>query len=249
MRLLRGDSYDFESELSNLKIQQEEMSTEKKSFLELFKSKATMRAFTIIISLAFFFQMTGINAILFYSTKIFIEAGVQLDPQICTIIIGCAQILGTLFATAFVDRLGRKFILMCSMVLMFASLIGIGVFFSVKDGGSSVENLGWLPVTSLSVFIIAFSGGMGPMFYVLLGELFSNDAKDVVAPIGQVLNFALTFVIGLVFPFLTEAIGTGTTFYAFAGFAVCAFLFTVFLIPETKGKSLHEIQVLLTNEM
>ena len=217
--------------------------------MELFENKATLRAFIIIISLAFFFQMTGINAIVFYSTTIFIEAGVQLDPQICTVITGCAQIIGTLFATVFVDRLGRKIILICSMVLMFVSLIGIGVFFSIKDASSSVDNLGWLPVTSLSVFIIAFSGGMGPIFYVLLGELFSNDAKDVVAPIGQVLNFALTFVIGLVFPFLTEAIGTGTTFYAFAGFAVCAFLFTVFFIPETKGKSLYEIQVLLTKQM
>ena len=128
-------------------------------------------------------------------------------------------------------------------MLMLGSLIGIGVFFSVKDGSSSIDNLGWLPVTSLSVFILAFSGGMGPMFYVLLGELFSNDAKDVVAPIGQVLNFALTFVIGLMFPFLTEAIGTGTTFYAFAGFAVCAFLFIIFFIPETKGKSLYNLFV------
>ena len=63
-------------ELKNLKMQQEKINSDKKSFFELFKSKTTMRAFTIIISLAFFFQMTGINAILFYSTKIFIEAGV-----------------------------------------------------------------------------------------------------------------------------------------------------------------------------
>jgi MFS transporter, SP family, major inositol transporter len=86
---------------------------------------------------------------------------------------------------------------------------------------------------------------MGPVSYILLGELFSQEAKAYVAPIGQVVNFLLTFTIGLTFPMLTAAIGIGPTFFIFSGFCMLGLLFTIFIIPETKGKSMIEIQNIL----
>jgi hypothetical protein len=87
---------------------------------------------------------------------------------------------------------------------------------------------------------------MGPVSYILLGELFLQEAKAYVAPIGQVVNFLLTFVIGLTFPMLTEAIGSGPTFFMFSGFCALALIFTIFFIPETKGKTMQEIQRILS---
>jgi hypothetical protein len=87
---------------------------------------------------------------------------------------------------------------------------------------------------------------MGPVSYILLGELFLQEAKAYVAPIGQVVNFLLTFVIGLTFPMLTEAIGIGPTFFMFSGFCALALIFTICVIPETKGKTMMEIQRILS---
>lgn len=87
---------------------------------------------------------------------------------------------------------------------------------------------------------------MGPVSYILLGELFLQEAKTFVAPIGQVVNFLLTFAIGLTFPMLTAAIGLGPTFFMFSGFCVLGLMFTIFMIPETKGKSMLEIQEILS---
>lgn len=242
--MLRGKNYNCEMEIHELQHEYADVVMDTK-FIDHFRNTATFKAFVIIMIQFFFFQVTGINAVLFYTTSIFIESGIELEPAIATIIVGLVQVVGTVFATFLVDRLGRKILLGFSTTLMFLSLSGIGMFFTIKDSGESVENLGWLPVISLSTFVIGFSTGMGPVSYVLLGELFSSSAKTAIAPIGQVLNSILTFIVGLIFPLLTQSIGIGPTFFIFAAFAALAVLFTIFIIPETKGKSFTEIQSIL----
>lgn len=242
--MLRGKNYNCDREIHELQHEYADVIMGTK-FIDHFRNTATFKAFVIIMIQFFFFQVTGINAVLFYTTSIFIESGIQLEPAIATIIVGLVQVMGTVFATFLVDRLGRKILLGFSTTLMFLSLSGIGMFFTIKDSGESVENLGWLPVISLSTFVIGFSTGMGPISYVLLGELFSSSAKTAIAPIGQVLNSILTFIVGLIFPLLTQSIGIGPTFFIFAAFAALAVLFTIFVIPETKGKSFTEIQSIL----
>lgn len=157
-----------------------------------------------------------------------------------------SQIVGTAFSTSLVDRFGRRAMMVVSTVLMTLSHISIGTYFALKNSESGLDSLNWLPIVSLSVFEMAFGAGMGPVSYVLLGELFSPNAKKVIAPIGKSFNLFLAAVVGLVFPFLVEAIGSSWTFFMFAGFSVLAFLFTIFFIPETKGKSLIEIQNMLS---
>ncbi|CAO1407562.1 unnamed protein product [Diamesa serratosioi] len=245
---LRGTKYDLRPEIEEIQMQQETIKKVKNSFAVEFKKKATFKAFIVIIGLFFFFQMSGIDAVTFYTTTIFIEAGVQLDPAVATITLGLMQVIANALSIIAVDRLGRKFLLILSSVGMFIGLIGIGIYFSFKNGDPmALETYKWLPLPSLSIFVISFSVGMGPIPFILLGELFSPDAKKVIAPIAQTMNFVMSFIIGLVYPFLTESLGTGPTFYMFSGFTFLGILFTIFVIPETKGQSLVEIQNLLTN--
>ena len=242
--MLRGKKYNCDMEIHELQHEYADAIMVTK-FLDHFRNTATFKAFVIIMIQFFFFQVTGINAVLFYTTSIFIESGIELEPAIATIIVGFVQVIGTVFATFLVDRLGRKILLVFSTSLMFISLSGIGMFFTIKDSGEAVEDLGWLPVISLSTFVIGFSTGMGPISTVLLGELFSSSAKTAIAPISQVFNSILTFIVGIIFPLLTGSIGIGSTFFIFAAFAALAVLFTIFIIPETKGKSFTEIQSIL----
>jgi sugar porter (SP) family MFS transporter len=245
LKIIRGKSYNFDEEIENLKKQNFELKSQNKTFSEVFKTKSTKKAFIIIMLQFFFFQMTGINVVLFYSTSIFIEAGIGLEPGIASIIVASMQVLSTFLAVAFADKFGRKTLLSLSNGFMCISLIGIGTFFVLKDSDFDVSWLGWLPLASLCVFVVAFSGGIGPVSYILLGELFLQDAKAYVAPFGQTMSFLLTFVIGLTFLMLTSAIGIGQTFFMFSGFCFLALIFTIIAIPETKGKTLTEIQDLL----
>lgn len=246
LKKLRGKFYKTGDEIDALKAKQEESELQKKSFVEVFKTKSTMKAFIIIMLQFLFFQMSGINGVLLYATTIFVEAGINLEPGIASIIVSFVQVLATFISIVFVDRFGRKILLCLSNGFMCLSLIGIASYFTLKDAGESVESLSWLPLLSLCIFVIAFSAGMGPVSYILLGELFLQDAKAFVAPIGQTLNFFLTFVIAFTFPMLTSSIGSGGTFFMFSGFCFLALLFTIFIIPETKGKSMSEIQHMLS---
>lgn len=245
IQLLRGRKYNCENEIDEIK-KHHEMNVDELSILEHLKEKATRKAFLIILTQFFFFQFTGINAVLFYTTPIFLEANIQLDAGIASIIVVSSQIIGTSFSAILVDRFGRRVMLFASTVLMALSHISIGIYFELKESGHSVEELGWLPIVSLSVFEVAFGCGIGPVSYVLLGELFSPTAKKVIAPVGKAFNLFLAAVVGLIFPYLVEAIGSSATFFMFSGFSVLALLFTIFFIPETRGKSLIEIQEMLS---
>lgn len=244
MRLLRGSKYDCDDELNELKSHNNSDSKEL-SFIQHLKQKATRKAFLIILTQFFFFQFTGINAVLQYTTTIFIEAGINLEPGIASILVVSSQIVGTSFSTILVDKYGRRVLLVVSTVSMALTHISIGTYFYLKSSGVSVEHLSWLPIVSLSLFEVAFGCGIGPVSYVLLGELFTPSAKKVIAPIGKSFNLLMAFVIGLLFPNLVHFIGSSATFFMFAGFSVLALIFTIVFIPETKGKSLSEIQEML----
>lgn len=106
----------------------------------------------------------------------------------------------------------------------------------------SVEHLGWLPVASLCVFIIMFSIGYGPVPWLMMGELFATDIKGFAGSIAGTTNWVLAFVITKTFKNLTDGLGSGPTFWLFSGLTVVGVIFVFFIVPETKGKSLNEIQ-------
>lgn len=224
---------------------QQDISSGDYSIMNQLRQRATRRAFIIIMTQFFFFQFTGINAVFFYMTTIFTEAKISLEPGIASILVCSTQIFGTAFSAAFVDRFGRRFMLILSTTLMALSHLAIGLYFDYKDSGKSVDHISWLPVVALSLQHVAFGSGIGPVSYILLGELFTSNAKRVIAPIATSFNLFLAFIVGLGFPFVVALIGNASSFYIFFGFCILALLFTILLVPETKGKSFSEIQQLL----
>lgn len=242
IKLLRGLKYNAQQEISYLQnIHEKAACAIKSSFLTEIRKRETFKAFVIIIFVFFFFQMSGINAINFYATTIFIESGIAIEPSLATVIIGTVQALATLSTVLFIDRFGRVFLLITSFVLMTIGLVGVGIFFSFKD----LALVSWIPLPSLCLVCLGFSAGLGPVPIILLGEIFSDEAKKIIAPFAQTLNLLLSFIIGILYPALVSSIGTALTFYMFAGFCFIGLFFTIFFIPETKGKTLAEIQELL----
>ncbi|CRL02202.1 CLUMA_CG015229, isoform A [Clunio marinus] len=145
LKILRGKSFNTYEEIQMLKRQHQEFLNQKKTITEIFKTKTTLKAFFIIMLQFTFLQMTGINAVLFFSTIIFNEAKINLEPGIASIIVASVLVCATFLSVTFVDRFGRKFLLISSNILMFFGLCGIGTYFTLKDEGNNIDALTWLP--------------------------------------------------------------------------------------------------------
>ncbi|XP_028156675.1 facilitated trehalose transporter Tret1 isoform X2 [Ostrinia nubilalis] len=249
---LRGRAYDVDGELDGLKRKAEEARNNPVSFTSAITKKNALRAIMICYALMLFQQLSGINAVIFNTSTIFASAGAAIPAAISTIIIGVIQVIATFVSSLIVDKLGRRILLLLSALVMCVCSTALGVFFFLKDThgdeSSIVLAISWLPLVSLSLFIIAFSLGFGPIPWMMAGELCLIDIKSFVGSTAGTLNWLLSFTVTSTFISLNNAIGSGQVFWLFAGVMVLAFLFIFFVVPETKGKSVDEIQLILGAE-
>lgn len=249
LKWLRGSEYDYNAELSELQSEHNDRQNAQGSLMDALLRKASLKAIGISMGLMFFQQLSGINAVIFYTGFIFNAADTGIDGSIATIIVGVMQVIATFVASMVVDKVGRRIMLLISVAIMAVCSILLGVFFFLSARNpADVENLGWLPIVSLSIFIVMFSIGFGPIPWVMIGELFAPDVKGVAASLAGAFNWILAFVITKTFVNIREAIGIGETFWLFAGMSVLGTVFVFFFVPETKGKSLSEIQTMLAGE-
>lgn len=133
--------------------------------------------------------------------------------------------------------------------MMTLMLTALGAFYYISDNhASQAESIGWLPLTSLSIYIIFFAIGYGPIPWLLLSEIYSKEYNAIASPCTAAINWGIAFIITLTFGSISEAIGTGQTFWGFAALSVIGTIFTFFYVPETKGKSMSEVQRMLNGE-
>ncbi|XP_017066633.1 facilitated trehalose transporter Tret1-2 homolog [Drosophila eugracilis] len=238
LKFLRGKDEDVSGELKEMVA---EAQKEKEKAGKLLCRRVTLKGLFLSIALMVFQQLTGINAIMFYSTFIFHSAGSSLEPRFCTIIIGVVQVICTFISILLIERLGRKILLMISAFLMGMSTLIMACYF----GFMKSYGIGWLALMAVSIFIIGFSLGFGPVPWLMMAELFAEDVKALAGSIAGTTNWVCAFIVTLLFPVLNVHIGAAACFAIFFGFALTAFFFILFLIPETKGKTLNEIQAKL----
>nr|XP_036216339.1 facilitated trehalose transporter Tret1-2 homolog isoform X1 [Bactrocera oleae] len=240
---LRGKDYEYRAEIEELRETQEKIKQNQVSWMEGLSRPVTRKALFISLGLMFFQQLSGINAVIFYSAKIFEDANTGIDANLSTIVVGIMQFIATFVSTIVVDKLGRRLLLLTSSIIMAISTISMGVYFYLqKQDADSVTNIGWLPVVSLCVFIVLFSIGFGPVPWLMMGEVFAADIKGVAGSIAGTTNWVLAFVVTKTFVNLTDSLGKGETFWLFSGITIVGVFFVYFIVPETKGKSLNEIQ-------
>ncbi|XP_052750009.1 facilitated trehalose transporter Tret1-2 homolog isoform X2 [Galleria mellonella] len=249
---LRGSGYDVDTELNGLKLKAEESRNNQVSFRSAITKKSALKAIFICYALMLFQQLSGINAVIFNSSAIFASAGASISSAISSIIIGVIQVVATFISSLVVDKLGRRILLLLSALVMCLCSTALGVFFFLQDqhgaDSSIVQSMSWLPLLSLSLFIIAFSLGFGPIPWMMAGDLCMIDIKAFVGSTAGTLNWLLSFTVTSTFNSLNFAIGSGQVFWLFAGIMVIGFIFIFFIVPETKGKSIAEIQLMLGEE-
>lgn len=134
---------------------------------------------------------------------------------------------------------------------MLALQCALGLYFYLKDAQHAddvVAQISWLPVVALVIFITTYSVGWGPLPWAVMGEMFASDVKAKASGITVSVCWFLAFLITRFSSNLDEAIGNYATFWIFGGFCILSILFAVFILPETKGKSLQQIQAELSGQ-
>ncbi|MFQ3545340.1 sugar porter family MFS transporter [Halobacillus rhizosphaerae] len=228
------------SEIDNEMKEMKKIEEIEESTMDILKSKWLRPMLITGCVLALFQQLIGINAVIYYAPTIFTKAGLGDSASILgTVGIGIVNVLMTLVAIATIDKLGRKKLLLIGNVGMVVSLAVLATILFTAELTTAIA---WLTVVFLGLFIVFFSATWGPVVWVMLPELFPLKARGAATGITTLVLSAGNLVVSLFFPVLLDAIGTAGVFVIFAVMGVCAFLFVLKFVPETKGKSLEEIE-------
>lgn len=189
-----------------------------------------------------FQQFSGVNGVIFFAQKIFEAAGVK-NAVLCTVILGVVQTGATVASSLLVDKAGRKILLIISSIGMAVGLVALGYYFRLADvTGADVRSISWLPLVSLVGFIIVFSLGFGPLPWMMSGEILASEIKSVGSGCAVAVNWGCVSIVTFFFQWLCDSITRAYTFWMFAAICVVACVFVLVVVPETKGKSMQEIQ-------
>ncbi|XP_026481106.1 facilitated trehalose transporter Tret1-2 homolog [Ctenocephalides felis] len=185
-------------------------------------------------------QFSGIDSVVFYTVDIFRSSGSSLDGHIATILVGLVQLICNGLSLLLIDRAGRKPLLIGSGAVMSMAMASMGAAFYLHEQGN--DSLGFLPLVSLVVFMIGFSFGYGCIPFLLIGELFPAKQRALLSSIAGSFNLAAMFLVIKTYHMLQDILTSAGTFWLYSILCASSILFVIFCVPETKGKSLEEIE-------
>ncbi|MBE1445550.1 sugar porter family MFS transporter [Paenibacillus sp. OAS669] len=200
-------------------------------------------ALIVGVALAVLQQITGINAIMYYAPEIFKQTGAGTNASLVqTILVGFINFLFTILALWLIDKVGRKALLLVGSSVMTLCLAVIGIAF--HTGHTS----GPLVLIFILLYVAAFAVSLGPVVWVLLAEIFPNRIRGRATAIASMALWAADYVVSQSFPPMLNSAGPAMTFWIFGIMSLITVLFTWRVVPETKGKSLEEIESLWSAE-
>lgn len=225
------------SEAAAREIAQIESSLDEEAgkFSELFKSGFGM-ATLIGVALAIFSQFGGINAIMYYGPELFKTAGSSVDSAfLSTVILGLTNLLATFGAILLVDKIGRKSLLVGGVTIQVISLVVVGSLYMI--GANQ-----WLLLAFIMLFLIGFAGSTGAVTWVIISEIFPTKVRGQAMGFTVLVLWGADYIVSQSFPMLKDSIGLGNTFFCYASCCFLGLLFTIFKVPETKNRTLEEIE-------
>ncbi|MDD5495661.1 MAG: sugar porter family MFS transporter [Candidatus Omnitrophica bacterium] len=193
------------------------------------------------IMLAFFQQVTGINTIIYYAPTIFEFAGFASHNVaiLATIGVGMVNVLMTVVAIWLLDKVGRKPLLYVGMAGMALSLGMLGVAFFLPTLSGALK---WIAVGSVLCYIASFAVSLGPIFWLLIAEIYPLRVRGRAMSLATVANWGFNMIVAATFLTLMEKLGKPGAFWLYGALSVAGIIFTYLFVPETKGKTLEQIE-------
>ena len=213
-----------------------EEGAERPALRELFRP--TMRLVLLIgLSVAVLQQITGINAVFFYAPMIFEQSGIGTDASFMQAVwVGLVNLVFTVLAILLIDRLGRR-------PLLGVGLSGIALCMLLLSYGFASDEMNpRIVLVGVLGFVASFAISLGPVMWVLFSELFPNRVRGLAISFVGLINSAVSFAVQLIFPWELQTLGNSVTFLIYAVFALVGLILVMRLLPETKGKSLEELE-------
>ncbi len=238
---LRG-SADVSGELNTLRTDLAREGRQLAGASELL-SPRLRRPLIIGIGLAMFQQITGINTVIYFAPTIFQSAGLSSAATsiLATAGVGAVNVIMTIVSIRLIDRLGRRQLLFWSLGGMTVTLLVLsGAFFSGASG-----HLAWIAVASVAAFVGFFAIGLGPVFWLLIAEIFPLAMRGRAMSLATVANWSFNLIVSATFLNLVGAVGSAGAFLVYAVLSLVALAFIALMVPETKGRSLEQIEAAL----
>lgn len=232
------DPTTAEEQLRTIQFNHE--SNERVGLKEFLSGKFNLPIF-LAFFVAFFNQLSGINAIIYYSPRIFAETGMEESSALLSSVgVGVVNLVSTLVGMFLIDRMGRKFLMyICSFgYIITLGLISIAFYTGIGAGTLLVPIL-------IFAFIASHAVGQGAVIWVFISEIFPNTVRSYGNSLGSGTHWVFAALIAATFPYIASTLGGGTTFAIFAFIMVFQLIFVWKMMPETKNKSLEEIEEML----
>ena len=212
---------------------------ERGSAKEVF-SKKFLPALITGVGLSILQQITGINVVIYYAPTILEKAGITSAEAaiLATVGIGCINVLVTVVSLWLLDKVGRRILLLIGVVGMSASLLVLSLFFFLD-----LSQFDFIAVLSLMCYVSFFAVGLGPVTWLIIAEIYPLKIRGRAMSIAMFSNWFFNFVISITFLSILKWLGSGGAFLMYACICLFALYFVFRRVPETKGKSLEEIEL------
>jgi sugar porter (SP) family MFS transporter len=225
----------FEEDMKNIVTAKNEEKQDKQG--ETLFSKRYGFPVMLAILFAFFNQVSGINAIIYYAPRIFTMAGLGKNAALySSVYLGATNFVFTMIAIFFIDKIGRKKLM---LIGSFGLIVTLGLVAYWFYSGSTN---GYFVTAYLMAYIAFFAFSQGAVIWVFISEIFPNQVRGKGQTLGSLTHWVMAAIIAFVFPVFTAKLGGGNTFLFFTIMMVLQLVFVLKMMPETKGKSLEDIE-------
>ncbi|KAK6638460.1 hypothetical protein RUM43_006727, partial [Polyplax serrata] len=249
LRKFRGSTCDIDAELKILTDFSQKNNLKKvkglKETIRALTSPTALKPFAILVTYFMFYQFSGVNTITFYAVEVFEESGAQVNKYLATVILGLVRVIFTIVACISLRKCGRRPLTMISGVGCASTMIGLGTYMyysKLCKEMLEVPQYTWLPVAFIFLFTVACTLGFLVVPWVMIGELYPLQVRGIFGGLTTCCAHLFVFIVVKSYPFLYRLIDRYGCFWVYGSFSAVGCIFFYFCVPETKGKTLQEIE-------
>lgn len=243
LKWFRGDKVDIELEFYDIVTEQthEKKGSNVRSQFMNFKDPSILKRLIFLALMLFAYQFTGNFSMIVFSATIFQSTQSNLDEYTCTIIVGCVRVIGVGVYIAMADKIGRRVLLLSSLVLSSVAITVVGLFLFLAQKKIVPSSLDAMPLVSLSVFIF-FACIAEPTLILLRAELLPTSARSLGISVIYIFFYTGAFLVIYLYPVMVSCMGSHGVFWVYAAVGVAMAIAGAIFIPETRTKTLEHIE-------
>ncbi|KAJ8687236.1 hypothetical protein QAD02_023030 [Eretmocerus hayati] len=232
-------SPDLEAQLKPTILMQ---TKRQKSILKKLASRKAMEPFIIMVCFFFFQQFSGIFAVIYYAVEVSRNAGLTISGYLGAILIGLTRLCGSIALASVSEKLGRRLPSIVSGIGMTIFMASLSIYLYLKDCNYSIDDGGLIPAVCVIMFIFFSTIGFLTLPFAMIGEIYPTSVKDILPGVTTSLGYIFSFIVVKTYADMSLALGKHGIFCFYAVMSFFGTLFVIIWLPETKNKSLTEIE-------